>query len=87
MILRWNRAKTSALPETKKSKMTDLAPKINQNLKAALINGRAGLLYEMIPAMVRGTTTGILGRRSSELTRSRISGVACPSEYRLSKGA
>jgi hypothetical protein len=46
-----------------------------------------GLMYEMMPAMVRGTTTGILGRRSSELTRSRISGVARPSEYRLSKGA
>jgi hypothetical protein len=67
--------------------MTDLAPKINQNLKVALINGRAGLLYEIIPAMVRGTTTGISGRQSCELTRSRISGAARPNEYRLFKGA
>jgi hypothetical protein len=33
--------------------MTDLGSKINQNLKVVLINGRAGLLYESIPAMVQ----------------------------------
>jgi hypothetical protein len=32
--------------------MTDLDPKINQNLKVVLINSRAGLLYKIIPAMV-----------------------------------
>ena len=32
--------------------MTDLGPKINQNLKVVLINDRAGLLYDSIPVKV-----------------------------------
>jgi hypothetical protein len=39
--------------------MTDLNPKINQILKVVLINERAGLSYETIPAMAHGTPTGI----------------------------